>query len=204
MYYLPPMTVLISITNATLAYGLDPLLDQSNVQINAGERVCLIGRNGAGKSSLLKIIDGTIAPDTGSVWRKPNLRFARLAQELPASNATTVFEFVAEGLAETGRLLADYHALLHQLATSSSDKDLRKLQSLQDQIDAKEGWHFDNEIATIMTRLQLNPDAKMSELSGGWQRRAALGRALVTQPELLLLDEPTNHLDIEAIQWLEE
>src|SRR3990167_3709037 len=198
------MENLISIEILSLAFGLDVLLDQVKLQVGSGERVCLIGRNGAGKSSFLKIIDGSLQPDSGSVWRKPNLRIARLTQEFTATSAETVFEFVAEGLAETGALLTLYHALTHQLMTSHSDADLLKLEKLQHQIDVKGGWDFEREIGTVLMRLQLDPDAKLSALSGGWKRRAALARALVTAPELLLLDEPTNHLDIEAIQWLEE
>ena len=198
------MENLISIEILSLAFGLDVLLDQVKLQVGSGERVCLIGRNGAGKSSFLKIIDGSLQPDSGSVWRKPNLRIARLTQEFTATSAETVFEFVAEGLAETGALLTAYHALTHQLMTSHSDADLLKLEKLQHQIDVKGGWDFEREIGTVLMRLQLDPDAKLSALSGGWKRRAALARALVTAPELLLLDEPTNHLDIEAIQWLEE
>lgn len=198
------MSNLITLDNISLAFGLDILLDHAKLQIASGERVCLIGRNGAGKSSLLKIIEGVQQPDSGTVWRKPNLRMARLAQELPQHSSQTVFEFVAEGLAETGQLIAAYHALTSHLAHNASDQDLKELERLQHLIDAKNGWHFEQEIATILTRLELNPDQAIAELSGGWQRRAALARALVTQPELLLLDEPTNHLDIEAIQWLED
>lgn len=198
------MDNLITLEGVSLAFGLDVLLDKVKLQIGSGERVCLIGRNGAGKSSLLKVLDGTILPDSGSVWRKPNLRVARLTQEFTETTAVTVFDFVAEGLAETGALLAAYHALTHKLMTSHSDEDLVKLEKLQHRIDVAGGWDFEREITTVLTRLQLNPDAELSALSGGWKRRAALARALVTAPELLLLDEPTNHLDIEAIQWLEE
>lgn len=198
------MSSLITLDSVKLAYGLDPLLNDAKLQINAGERVCLIGRNGAGKSSLFKVIDGTIKPDSGTVWRKPALRLARLAQELPQDLTMTVYEYVADGLAETGKLLADYHALTHSLAHSCTDQDLAKLESLQRQIDAKNGWHFEADITRILLRLDLDPDKKIGDLSGGWQRRAALAQALVSSPELLLLDEPTNHLDVEAIQWLED
>lgn len=198
------MTTLITLENVSLAFGLSPLLDQVKLQINQGERICLIGRNGAGKSSLLKIIEGTQLPDKGQIFKKSNLRVARLEQELPNKQAMTVYQFVSEGLAETGKLLADYHALTQQLALSSSEKAFAKLEVLQRELDAKSGWSFDRDIESILNRLSLNPDQLLTELSGGWQRRAALARALVSKPELLLLDEPTNHLDIEAIAWLEE
>ncbi len=198
------MSNLITLTNISLAYGLDPLLDNVSLHIESGERVCLIGRNGAGKSSLLKILDATQLPDSGTIWRKPELRIARLAQELPRDATTTVYEFVADGLAETGRLLKAYHTLTIKLMGEHVEQDLHELERLQREIDAKNGWRFEQEINTVLTRLELNPDATISELSGGWQRRAALAQALVVSPDLLLLDEPTNHLDIEAIQWLEE
>lgn len=198
------MANLISLQDISLAYGLDHLLDHANLQIESGERVCLIGRNGAGKSSLLKIIDGTIKPDSGTVWLKPQLKMARLEQDLPQNLPHTVFEFVAEGLSHMGKTLADYHALLHQLETDHSDELLKKLERCQHDIDVGNGWQYDQQIQTILTRLELNPDLKIASLSGGWQRRAALAKALVISPDLLLLDEPTNHLDIEAIQWLED
>lgn len=198
------MSQFISLDDISLAYGLHPLLDHASLQINKGERVCLIGSNGAGKSSLLKIIDGSIKPDSGSVWRKPHLRLARLSQELPLNITSTVYEFVAEGLAETGKLLADYHALTLRLSQSHTNEDLAQLEKLQHIIDTQNGWQFEQNIKTILTRLALNADQRINELSGGWQRRAALAKILVSSPELLLLDEPTNHLDIDAIQWLED
>lgn len=198
------MSQLISIENVSLSYGLDPLLDHIKLQIDKGERVCLIGRNGAGKSSLLKVIEGATLPDSGIVWRKPHLRLARLAQELPQDKSRSVYQFVAEGLAHMGQLLADYHQLTHNLENEFQQSELDKLERLQHEIDACQGWQYEQTIKTILTRLNLNPDSLLSELSGGWQRRAALAKALVVTPDLLLLDEPTNHLDIEAIQWLED
>jgi len=195
---------LITLENISLAFGLDALLDKTKLQITTGERVCLIGRNGAGKSSLLRIIDGTLLPDGGQVWRKPNLRLARLEQELPQTITGTVYEFVAEGLAKTGKLLASYHTLIHRLEHSHNADDLVQLEKIQTAIDANHGWQFEQQIKTVLERLALDPDKPVNELSGGWQRRAALAKALVSSPELLLLDEPTNHLDIEAIQWLED
>lgn len=198
------MTTLITLDNICLAYGLDALLDHVNLQISKGERVCLIGRNGAGKSSLLKIVEGVLQPDSGLAWRKPHLRLARLAQELPQNLTMSIYEFVAQGLAEAGKLLADYHQLTLRMAHSYTEKEGRQLEQLQSQIDAINGWQFEQTIKTMLTRLELQADQSLAELSGGWQRRAALAKALVSSPELLLLDEPTNHLDISAIQWLED
>lgn len=198
------MSILINLENISLAYGLDALLDHVKLQITDGERICLIGRNGAGKSSLLKVIEGALLPDSGTVWRKPNLRMSRLAQELPQHITTTVFEFVSEGLAEAGQLLAAYHQLTHRMMTSHTANDLLELERLQQKIDAINGWMFEQQINTVLTRLELDPEMPVADLSGGWQRRAALAKALVVKPEILLLDEPTNHLDIEAIQWLED
>lgn len=196
------MSNLITLDNVSLAFGLDALLDHVNLQIAAGERVCLIGRNGAGKSSLLKIIEGSLLPDGGMIWRKPELGIARLQQELPSSNKT-VYEFVAEALAEAGALLSAYHSVTQRLALSHSTSDLKELEQLQHRIESLNAWHMEQEIKTILTKLDLSADAKLSELSGGWQRRVALAKSLVTAPELLLLDEPTNHLDVSAIEWLE-
>lgn len=198
------MTTLITLDNLSLAFGLDPLLDKVKLQISSGERICLIGRNGAGKSSLLRIIEGSQLPDSGTVSRKPNLRIARLAQELPQTIKGTVYEFVAEGLAETGRWLAEYHNLTQRIAETHSPQDLEQLQKLQQTIDTLNGWQYEQNIKTILSKLALNPDQSVADLSGGWQRRVALAQALVSSPDLLLLDEPTNHLDIDAIQWLED
>lgn len=198
------MSHLLALDNISLAYGLAPLLDHVKFQVSAGERVCLIGRNGAGKSSLLKIIEGVELPDAGSVWRSPNLRVARLIQTLPTDVNLTVFDYVAEGLAETGKLLTEYHAIIQRMETEHTDALMKRFEVLQHEIEVRDGWRFEQQIQTTLTRLQLDPNKPVSSLSGGWQRRAALARAWVMQPELLLLDEPTNHLDIEAIQWLEE
>lgn len=197
------MTTLINLDNVSLAFGLDPLLDHAKLQINKGERVCLIGRNGAGKSSLLKIIAGDMLPDSGSVWRQPNLRIASLAQELPHDSQLTVYDYVSQGLAETGKLLSAYHALTESIQEPTPEQ-LKQLERLQLEIETLNGWHFDRDIQSILTRLDLNADTTLASLSGGWQRRAALAKALVSSPELILLDEPTNHLDIEAIAWLED
>ncbi len=198
------MAHLVTLDNVSLAFGLEPLLDKVKLQVSKGERVCLIGRNGAGKSSLLKIVEGSRVPDSGSVWRKPHLRLARLAQELPRDNTDTVYEFVSAGLSEIGELLANYHSVTQDLEKNHTPHLLAQLERIQHQIDAKNGWQYEQQIKTTLTRLSLNANQHLNELSGGWQRRVALAQALVASPELLLLDEPTNHLDIEAIQWLED
>lgn len=195
-------SALISLEKINLSYGTDPLLDAAAFQIFSGERVCLIGRNGAGKSSFLKIVEGVVVPDGGKIYRAPGLRIARLTQELPDALHLTVYETVSQGLAETGALLNAYHTLLHHLTDNA--EDMQQLAQYQQQIDACEAWQFDQAIQEILTRLELPQDALISELSGGWQRRVALAQALVVKPDLLLLDEPTNHLDVEAIQWLED
>lgn len=195
------MTTLLTLDKTSLAFGAEPLLDEIKLQIESRERICLIGRNGAGKSSLLKIISGQHLPDSGEVWRMPKLKIGTLVQELPQQIDRTVFEEVALGLESTGKLLAEYHALIQTIPTESQ---LKKLEQVQQAIDACNGWQFDQQINTVLSRLELSAERKLSELSGGWQRRVALAKALVASPDLLLLDEPTNHLDISAIQWLEE
>src|SRR5262245_56209355 len=162
---------LLSLDRVSIAYGHLPLLDRVSLQVEARERVALIGRNGTGKSTLLKIISGDTPPDAGAVWRQPALRIARLEQDVPLSADRSVFDVVAEG-----------HT--HHL-------------------DADEAWLREHHVDLVLSRLQLNPEAIVDTLSGGWRRRVLLARALVGQPDVLLLDEPTNHLDIEAITWLE-
>lgn len=196
------MTTLITLEKVCLAFGSAPLLDEIKLHIAAGERVCLIGRNGAGKSSLLKAIAGEQSADSGEIFRKPSLRIGQLAQALPQNLNRTVFAEVADGLAEVGELLTEYHDLTQVL--TGTEAELKKLSELQKEIDARNGWRFEEQINATLSRLELPADRKLTELSGGWQRRVALAKALVVEPDLLLLDEPTNHLDITTIQWLEE
>ena len=196
------MATLISLEKIHLAFGMDALLDDVQLQINSGERVCLIGRNGAGKSSLMKIIDGTLMPDSGNIYRESHIKIARLTQELPQDLNITVYDFVAQALEGAGEFLRQYHHLLHHLTEDPAD--LQKLEDLQKAIDDCNGWLMEQSIQEILQRLDLPADKSIAELSGGWQRRVALAKALVVKPDLLLLDEPTNHLDITAIQWLEE
>ena len=191
---------LLRLDKISLAYGYLPLLAQVDFQIEAGERVCLIGRNGTGKTTLFRVITGAVAPDGGEVWRMETLRVAHLEQEVPADTARTIFEVVAGGLGELGRQLSEYHQLTAEELDSGS---MQKLSLLQTQIEARGGWNVHQKVETILTRLGLPQDKRLSDCSGGTRRQVMLARALVNEPDLLLLDEPTNHLDINAITWLE-
>ncbi|MDN6296531.1 MAG: ATP-binding cassette domain-containing protein [Halomonas sp.] len=190
---------LLRLEQLQLAYGTHVLLDSADLTIEKGERLALVGRNGTGKSTLLKLVAGDIQPDDGLVWRAPGLKIGVLAQELPESSGLTIFDMVAQGLPEAGELLSEYHHLIN-----SADPDMNRMATLQTRIEAIDGWLFHQRIDVILTRLGLPPDAEMNALSGGWRRRVALARALVAEPDLLLLDEPTNHLDLDTIAWLEE
>ncbi len=195
---------LIKLESASLAYGHIPLLDKVDLQIEPGERVCLVGRNGTGKSTLLKVIAGRAELDDGALWKKPSLRLAVLDQEVPLLDEMSVYDVVAGGLDKTGQLIAEYHHVLHEMETDHSGALGERLSRLQDQIEAADGWNLEQRINTVLTRLELPEDTLMAGLSGGYKRRVMLARALVQEPELLLLDEPTNHLDVEAIQWMED
>ncbi len=196
----------VTLDNASLAFGHHALLDHAAFQLDAGERVGLIGRNGAGKSSLLKAIAGSIKLDDGNVWRAPNVRVVYVPQEPELDATHTVFEAVAEGLGALQQIIIDYHAVTHDMGMPDADIDalMIKMQILQHELDSQNGWAAQSRVETVLTRLKLDADALVSTLSGGWRKRVALGRALVAEPEVLLLDEPTNHLDLEAIEWLED
>ena len=191
---------LLKFTDVSLAFGTTPLLDKVSWQIARGERVCVIGRDGTGKSSMLKLVKGEQKPDDGDIWRAPALKIGELPQELPLADDRTVYDVVAEGLAEVGELLARYHHLSMHI---ESEEDLNKLARVQQELEARDGWRLGQLVDTTLTRLQLPADKTLAELSGGWRRRVLLAQALVAEPDLLLLDEPTNHLDIGAIAWLE-
>lgn len=192
---------LLRVNDLGLAYGHHVLLEQANVQLFKGDRICLVGRNGAGKSTLMKLVEGVIKPDSGSIWKRPSVRISRLEQELPKADEQTVMQVVSSGLQEIGNLMREYDDLIAQ---QLDDAGLKKLEQLQHQIEAKDGWSYQQRIDEVLSRLALPADKVMSTLSGGWRRRVALAKVLVTAPDLLLLDEPTNHLDIETIEWLEK
>jgi len=204
---------LIQLSQVSLAYGHVPLLDHVDLVVESGERTGLIGRNGTGKSSLLKIISGSAAPDDGKVWRAPQLKLASVSQEPEFGPGQSVFEAVAEGLGQGMKLLLDYHAATHALAAHGGGGDharesdaalMQRMQHLQEALDASDGWSLQHKIEAALSRLQLSGEEPVAELSGGLRKRVALARALVLEPDLLLLDEPTNHLDVTAIEWLEE
>jgi ATP-binding cassette subfamily F protein uup len=199
----PPFSMtLLTFTNVSLAYGHHPLLAHVNFQVAAGERVCLVGRNGTGKSTLFRVITGAAQPDDGEIWRKDTLRVAHLEQEVPADRDETVYEVVAAGLGELGALLTQYHNVTHHVGAAGAS--LAQLADLQARIEARDGWNLGQKVETVLSRLALPADKRLSDCSGGLRRQVMLARALVSEPDLLLLDEPTNHLDIAAITWLEE
>jgi ATP-binding cassette subfamily F protein uup len=193
----------VTLDHVSMAYGHLPLLADASLQVEPRERVCVIGRNGTGKSTLLQIISGDLPPEGGSVWRQPGLRIGRLAQDVPLSDPRPVFDIVSEGLGDLGDLVAAYHHAAVQVAEGMAGGALETLGRLQHELEERDGWRLEQRVETVLARLGLPADASVQTLSGGWRRRVLLSRALVGQPDLLLLDEPTNHLDIETMTWLE-
>lgn len=193
---------LIHLKDIHLAFGIAPILDGVNLSIDAGERLCLIGRNGEGKSTLLKLIHGDLQPDSGEIIINNAVRIGMLEQDVP-ENHGNILDIVMGGNKQASELLTDYHHLSQQCADGNMQACERMAQ-LQSQIDAIHGWDLERQANTLITNMGLNPDGDISELSGGRKRRVLLARALVTRPDVLLLDEPTNHLDVDSIEWLEQ
>ena len=192
---------LIELRKLDYSIGGPLLLDDVEFALEPRERVCVVGRNGAGKSTLLKLIDREIHPDDGEVRVSPGVVVARLAQEVPLGTDGSIFDVVAGALGDIGKLLAEYHHLIHHLV---DDSDMRALADVQSRIEAANGWDLDRRVTQVLGKLELPEDDEFRAQSGGMKRRVLLARALVLEPDVLLLDEPTNHLDIEAIAWLEE
>ncbi|MEE8728002.1 MAG: ABC transporter ATP-binding protein [Rahnella inusitata] len=195
---------LISMSGAWLSFSDSPLLDNTELHIEPNERVCLVGRNGAGKSTLMKILNREVPLDDGRIVYEQDLIVARLQQDPPRNVAGTVFDFVSEGVFEQAEHLKAYHAISHLVETDPSEKNMNKLAQVMEILDHQGLWQLDSRINEVLLKLGLDADTELKSLSGGWLRKAALGRALVSAPQILLLDEPTNHLDIESIAWLED
>jgi ATP-binding cassette subfamily F protein uup len=194
---------LVTLDRVSLAFGHAPLLDGVSLQIESRERLSLIGRNGTGKSTLLQIISGESPPDTGSIWRQSGLRISRLVQDVSLAADRPVFDVVAEGLGGLSALVTSYHHTAVEVAEHGSPALLAKLGRLQHELEERDGWRLEQRVEMVLARLGLPSETVVDTLSGGWQRRTLLARALAGEPDLLLLDEPTNHLDIDAITWLE-
>ncbi len=194
---------LIQLQNIQVSFGGPALLDNLSMTVNPSERICLIGRNGAGKSTLMKVLNREIKADSGEIIIEKGAVIAQLEQEVPRDMSGSVYEVVASGLAEAGSLLSAFHAMNEEDDIGSEDW-MKRFEKIQHDLEACNGWHFQNTIDTVISRLDLNPDVDFGQLSGGIKRRVLLARALVQEPDVLLLDEPTNHLDIEAIIWLED
>lgn len=194
----------LSLQDVSISFGGPPLLDKINLQVEKGERVCILGRNGEGKTTLLKLIGGIIRPDSGIISIQKGGSVAGLAQDLPGNLAGTIHEVVAGGLSKVGDLLEEYHLLSKNLSRNQNDSVIKRISEVQEKLDRLGGWEINRQVDEIISKLSLDPTAPFDSLSVGYKRRTLLARALVTKPELLLLDEPTNHLDITSITWMEE
>ncbi|HAS8230604.1 TPA: ABC transporter ATP-binding protein [Vibrio vulnificus] len=194
---------LLTIHNGQLAFGDNPLLDKADFVLQEHERVCLVGRNGAGKSTLMKVLAGEVILDDGKLQITQDVVVSRLEQDPPRNEPGTVYDYVASGLAEIGEQLKIYHDLLDLVAQDPTEKNINRLARVQEQLDHANAWRFEDRVKHVLAALKLDAETKLTDLSGGWQRKAALAKALVCDPDVLLLDEPTNHLDVTTIEWLE-
>ncbi|MBL4606958.1 MAG: ATP-binding cassette domain-containing protein [Pseudomonadales bacterium] len=201
--FVNPIMSLLRLRDITVSFGGPALLDHLSLTLNKGERVCLVGRNGSGKSTLLKTINREILPDEGLVETSGALTVARLEQEVPRGYQGSVFDLVAQGLGDMAPLIQQYQHLTTELAENYTEEALYKLEIVQKELEAKDGWALEQQVSQVLSLLSLDGEMKFESLSGGLKRRVLLAQALVKQPDILLLDEPTNHLDIESIQWLE-
>ncbi|MBL4238220.1 ABC transporter ATP-binding protein [Vibrio fluvialis] len=194
---------LITIHNGLLAFGDQPLLDHADFALQENERVCLVGRNGAGKSTLMKVLAGETIMDDGKMQVMQDVIVSRLEQDPPRDQEGNVYDYVAGGLKEVGQQLKIYQDLLDLVAVEPTDTNIKRLSAIQEQLEHAGAWRFEDRIKNVLSALKLDGHTKLTDLSGGWQRKAALARALVCDPDVLLLDEPTNHLDVTTIEWLE-
>ncbi len=195
---------LLTLRTITLAFGGPPLFDGINLQIEPGDRLCLLGRNGTGKSTLLKLISGELVPEGGEIQRQQGLKVAQVSQDVPLELNGSVFDVVASGMGNAAELLAEYHHVSHRLALDGSEALLTRLEELQHELEVSGGWGLHQDVERVLNRLRLDAEDEFTSLSGGTKRRVLLARALVSSPDILILDEPTNHLDIDTILWLEE
>ena len=195
---------LLGLQDVSIAFGGPPVLDHAAFSIERGERVCLLGRNGTGKSTVMKQLDGTIMPDTGEVVRQTGVSVARLEQEIPTDLVGTIFDVVAAGLGDTGSLLTRYHAASQRVANGGGASAMRELDRLHHALDSANAWQVQTRVETVLFHLGLDGDAQFADASGGRKRQTLLARALVAEPDVLLLDEPTNHLDVDAVEWMED